>query len=49
LNPDDAIRVRHVIDAGEGALRFIAGCIWKTAAEDIPLLLAELRPLVPRD
>jgi uncharacterized protein with HEPN domain len=112
LNPDDTIRIRHMIGAGEGALRFIAdrtradldademmrfalvraieiigeaasrvspetrsqipsvpwpdvvlmrnrlvhvyfdidhAILWKTATEDIPALLAELRPLVPRD
>jgi uncharacterized protein with HEPN domain len=112
LNQADIIRIRHMIEAGEGALRFIAGrtrpdfdademmrfalvraieiigeaatrvspetrsqipsvpwsdvilmrnrlvhvyfdidhtILWKTATEDIPALLAELRPLVAQN
>ena len=49
MNKNDAVRLRHMIDAGREALSFSAGktrkdldIVWQTVTNELPVLICEL-------
>jgi uncharacterized protein with HEPN domain len=54
MRSDDAVRLRHMIDAAEAALQFHGHfnvdteLVWQTVNRELPALLPDLRMLLAR-